>query len=494
MKLRVVGLAVILSGMSLFSHGQIKLTIEQALDIAEENNPQMKTAKLNFERTQLMLEAQRAALKPQFSMTLDPFSYSQSRSFDNRFSEWYTNKSMSSGGVFRSELPILWTDGSLSLINRFNWQNSESMNQNGTNYNKAFTNTLSLQYDQPIFTYNRLKMTIKNLEFDHENSKISYALQRLRTEQNITGQFYRVYMAQNNLDISKAEYENVKKNYDIIKDKVEAEMSAREELLQAEINLANSESSVETRDVTLKNAKDALKQTLGMSLNEDIEVLADIKVVPILVNPEKAIQCGLSSRMELRQREISIEQADMAMISEKARNEFKGDIRLSLGIAGDNEQLGQIYTNPTQSPRVSISFNVPIFDWGQKKARIQAQKTAQTVAQLNYENEKISIELDVRQTIRSLENLRSQISIQEKTVRNSQNTYELNEIRYREGDLTGMQMSLFQTQLSNAQSSLVSAKINYMTELLNLKIITLYDYEKDKPIVPMQELSFMTTR
>ena len=494
LKSKIVWFVVFWAGISFFSFAQITLTIEKALEIAEENNPQMQNSKLSYERTQYLLEAQRASLKSQFSMSIDPFSYSQTRSFDNRFSEWYTNKSLSSNGTFRVEQPILLTDGVLALTNRFGWQDSESTTQAGTSINKAFTNNLQLRFDQPIFTYNRRKMELARLEYNHENSGISYALQRLNTESRITSQFYQVYMAQNNLAISKEEYENARQNYEIVKDKVDADLLAREELFQAEVNYATAESSVESSTVTLNNAKDVLKQTLGMPMSEDINVEADIVVIPMNVDPEKAIQSGLLSRMELRQREINMELEELAMITTKASNEFSGNISLSVGITGDNQRFSNIYDNPTQSPRVSISFNIPIFDWGQRRARIQAQKTAQTIAKLDYENTKVDIELAIGQSLRSLANLSTQIGIEEKSVRNTQQTYELYQIRYREGDLTGLQMSQYQTQLSNARTRFVRAQINYKNELLNLKILTLYDFENDRPIVPVRELSNLTIR
>jgi outer membrane protein TolC len=198
--------------------------------------------------------------------------------------------------------------------------------------------------------------------------------------------------------------------------------------------------------------------------------------------------------MELRQREISIELADLQMIQTKALNEFRGDLSLSVGITGDNENFGNIYEKPTNSPRVSISFAIPIFDWGEKKARVRAQKTAQTIAQLQHENEKIDIELNIRQVCRKLENLRTQMNIREKNVRNAQLTYDLNQIRYREGDLTGMQMSQFQTQLSNSLVSQLQTQIDYKIELLNLKILSLYDFEKDTPLVPVKELDKFITQ
>ncbi len=484
-------LLLFLAGIAISSraYAQEPLTIEQALDIAEENNPDLKASKLNLERYQQNLVAQRASMKSRFSLDLTPVNYSRSRRFDNRLSQWYTNETLNTSGTFMVSQPILLTDGEISLINTFGWQDNQSIVEGMENRNRAFSNDLYLRLNQPIFTYNRRKMEMKQIEFDYENAGIRYALQRLNTERSITNQFYTVYMAQNNLAISREELENSEQSFDIIKNKVEADLSAREELYQAELNLANAQSAVEERIVALENAKDQLKQTLGIPLSEDIEVKAEIEVSPVAVDLTHAVQSGLDSRMELRQREIDIELAALQMIQTKSLNEFKGDISLSIGIIGDHERLHNIYDNPTQNPRISVSLTVPIFDWGEKRARVRAQKVAQTLAKLEQENLKIDIELDVRQTWRRLENLRTQIDIAETSVRNAQLTYDINLTRYREGDLTGMEISQFQTQLSNRKIAYAQALINYKIELLNLKILALYDFEKHEPIVPIRDLS-----
>jgi outer membrane protein TolC len=383
--------------------------------------------------------------------------------------------------------PILMTDGEISLINTFGWQDNQSTVEGMDNRNRAFSNDLYLRLTQPIFTYNRRKMELRQIEFDYENAGIRYALQRLNTERSITNQFYSVYMAQNNLSISKEELENTKQSFEIIQNKVEADLSAREELYQAELNLANAQSAVEERNVSLENAKDQLKQTLGMALDDDIEVTVVIEVSPVAVNLVQAVESAMNSRMELRQREIDIELAELQMIQTKSLNEFRGDISLSIGIIGDHERFGNLYDNPTQNPRVAVSLAVPIFDWGEKKARVRAQRVAQTLARLEQENLRTDIELDVRQTWRRLENLRTQIDIAEKSVRNAQLTYDINLTRYREGDLTGMEINQFQTQLSNRKITYAQALINYKIELLNLKILTLHDYENERPIVPIRE-------
>ncbi|NDV64517.1 TolC family protein [Bacteroides sp. 224] len=488
-RMKKIILAVsILMGTSSLVYGQEVLTLERTMDIAAQNSPNLRTSFMNLERYQQNLIAQRASLKSKFLLNITPIDYSKRSNFDSFNSKWYNSENFNSNGTFRIEQPILWTDGLVSLTNTFGWQNGSSSSQKEGS-NKKFNNNLSLRLEQPIFTYNRRKMELRRIEFDLENANISYALQRLNTEKQITNQFYMVYMAQSNLEISKEELTNAQQSYDIIKNKVEADLAAKDELFQAELNLATANSSVEERIVSLSNAKDQLKQTLGMGLDEDIVVFAEVKINEVEVDLNKAIEQGLNSRLELRQREIATEELDFQMITTKALNEFKGNVDLSFGFTGVNEKFEHIYKDRMQSPTISVSFSVPLFDWGEKKARIRAQKIAQQINRLEAHEERKDIELNIRQTWRSLENLKTQIRIAEQNVRNAQLTYDLNIIRYREGDITGMDMNQFQTQLSSKKMTYSQALINYKIELLNLKILSLYDFENNMAIVPLKDIN-----
>jgi outer membrane protein len=465
---------------------QETLTLDKALQYAETGSPDLQKSKLNLERNQKNLEAQRAALKSKFSLDVSPVDYTNTRRFDQRFSQWYTNESFASNGTFRVEQPILVTDGTLSLINRFGWQSSTSDYSGASVTNKSFTNNLYLNLNQPLFTYNRTKLQLKQLELSLENANISYAMQRLNLERNVTQYYYSVYMAQKDLGIAKEELANTQKSYDIIKNKVDAGLAASEELYQAELNLATSKSSLQTSEVQFENAKDDLKLYLGMDLFQDMVVLADVASNPIPVNLEKAIEYGLSSRMELRQREIDIENSQFSMIQTKALNEFKGDLNLAYGIIGDNEKLNNIFDIPTKNPQVSLSFTIPLYDWGEKKARIAAQEASIKTSEINLDQQKKQIIIDIRQVYRNLQNQQNQIEIAKQNERNAQLTYEINLQRYENGDLTGMDLNLYQTQLSQKKIAYSQALINYKVELLNLKIQTLYDFVKNEPVIPAE--------
>jgi len=475
---------IMLAGIS-GAKAQEALTLDKALSIAESQSPDLQLSILNLERFQKNLEAQRAALKSRFALEVAPVEYSNQRRFDTRVSEWYTNENFNSNARFVVSQPILWTDGTISLSNEFGWQSSNS-SSSGFSESEVFYNNLYLNLNQPLFTYNRLKLDLKVLELNLENANINYAMQRLNLERNVTQFFYNVYMAQMNLSIAKEELENTQKSYDIIVNKVQAGLAAREELYQAELNLATSKSSLQNNEVSFENAKDQLKLYLGMDLFEDILILADISANPVPVDLDRAIENGLNSRMELRQREIDIENSQFDLIQTKSLNEFRGDLNLRVGITGDHPELNQIFDNTTKSPSVALSFNIPLFDWGEKKARIAAAEAAIQSQQLNFSEEKKQIIVGIREVFRNIQNQLNQIEIAKQNERNAQLTYEINLERYENGDLTGMDLNLFQTQLSEKKITYSQALINYKIELLNLKIQSLYDFEKGEEILPSE--------
>ena len=79
--------AVFFMATSFSTSSQTVLTIERALEIAETNSPELRTSLYNLERYELLLLAQKASLKSQFSLSLNPISYTQTRSFDQRVSQ-----------------------------------------------------------------------------------------------------------------------------------------------------------------------------------------------------------------------------------------------------------------------------------------------------------------------------------------------------------------------------------------------------------------------
>jgi len=115
---------------------------------------------------------------------------------------------------------------------------------------------------------------------------------------------------------------------------------------------------------------------------------------------------------------------------------------------------------------------------------MEASNANLEMTKVDLQNQKNDIIINIRKTYRNLQNLENQIEIAQQNVKNAELTYEINLERYRNGDLTSIDLNRFQSQLSDKKSALASALINYKIELLNMKILSLYDFEHQQPVIP----------
>jgi len=463
------------------------LTLEQALRVAEQQSPTMRKVTLSRERSRQTLNAQKAATKAHFSLNLDPLQYSNNLNFDDRYSSWYSYEYLSSSGSLSISQPIVATNTTLTLSNVFGWQQSFSDYMGTAASDQSFVNDLYISLRQPLFTYNAQKMTIKQLELDVEQSNISYALAKLTQEQYVSSLFYSVYMSQLQLDIAGEELKNTQQSRNIVADKVKEGMMANVELYQADLNLATARSTIKNRQVSLENALIRFKQFVGMDLDTPILVLASIESNDTLqIDLSKAVKRGLDARMELRQRKIDVEYQQFNLTQVKEYNDLDGSIALSLGLKGNNGALQRVYDKPSKSPSIGISFSVPLYDWGERKARIKAQEASLRSSQIDLETERIGIRVEIEEIVRNIENFRSQIDIERQNQRNAELAYDISMEKYTNGDLTSMDLNLYQSQLSNRRIALVQAKINFKQALLSLKVATLFDLEQQQPVVALK--------
>mgnify|MGYP000067277212 FL=1 len=487
---KITSISLIISGFLMLCSGstfaQEILTLEKALEIAYQQSPSIIQSKMSLEQSELALIQQKASLKSQFSLNLSPFQYTRSTSFDNYNTQWYTRKSMSSGLDFRISQPIKWTDGTLTLSNSFNWQDDD--NQSFGAKSTSFSNNLSLNLEQPIFTYNKTKMQLKRLEFNLEKAKIQYALSQLNIEKNVTSAFYGVYQAYKRLVTAREAFQSQKENYELIKNKVEQGLIAQEELFQAEVTLATNENSLADTEMSYENTKDQFKQTLGLPLDIDISILPNIQIDPVQVDVNQAVKYALDQRMEIRQQQIAIEEGIFSLIEAKDNNKFKGSISARVGLMGQGDKFNGAFSKPDDNETIGVTLTVPLWDWGARKANIRSSELSNENTEISNAEERKSIMLDVRQLCRELPKLLRQIDIARQTVSNAERTYDINVEKYRNGALTGMELKNQQTQLTDAKNALTDAIISYKLRLLDLKIQTLWDFQNNKSYLPVDLL------
>ena len=471
----------LISGAGVLAGGE-ELTLEMALNIAFQNSPAIRQASLQLEVNRRNLWAEQAGLKSQFSLSITPYRTSSSRVFSELTSSYNTQTQTRTSTAFTIRQPIKWTDAELRITDQFNWQEASSSFTGGVKQS-SFSNSLTASLSQPLFTYNRTKMQIKELELSLENAQLAYVIQKLQIERQVTQQFLNLYYSRMSIQISQEEYKNAMESLDIIQDKVDAGISAPEEFYQADITKDNSLASLENKIIQHENSLDAFKILLGLELEDLIDVSADIQKKIVEVDLEKAITHGLENRMELRQMDIEIQRAMHDLIVAGAENEFSASLNLSFGLTGTNPQFSGLYDSPNTDRLIALTLDIPLFDWGQRKHHLAATRAQIETVKISAEEEIKSIKTEIREAYRSLMNQKRQIEIAEKSIKNAELTYAINLERYRNGDLSSKDLQFYQLQLSQQRLSLVQALINNKLALLDLKIRTLWDFENNRSIL-----------
>jgi outer membrane protein TolC len=461
------------------------LTLDKALEFAFRNSPSIQEAAFRLQTSAENLKAQQAGLKSQFSITLNPISISDTRTFSDLTSSYNTQSITKTAASFSVRQPIKWTDGTLTITDSFNWQESSSSFVGGAKAG-AYSNSLYLKFSQPLFTYNRTTMQIRELELSLENAQLNYDLQKLSIERQVTQQFLNLYYDRESVKIAQEQFKNADEQLKIMESKVQAGISAQGELYEADLTRLNSQSDLENKQITYENAMDSFKILVGMQLDRDIEILTDIRKHLVDVDLQKAMAHGLENRMELRQKDISIQTALDDLIQAGAQNEFKAQVDLTLGLTGVNQAFKNIYDSANVDQVVALTLNIPVFDWGQKKHVLAASQAQVDTQRLSLDEQKNQIQLDVRQAYRNLQNQKLQIEIAEKNTKNAQLTYDINLEQYKSGDLSSKDMQFYQQQLSTQKLSQVSALINYKLALLDIKIRSLWDFENNISVVSKQ--------
>ncbi len=462
-----------------------ELTLEKALEIAFKNSPSIQAAAYNLDISQHNLNAQIAGNKSQFNLTLTPYQYSNAKVFNELTSKYNIQELTRSDARFTITQPIKWTDGEITLTNVFGWQEASS-SYTGSIKESTFNNSLYLTLSQPLFTYNRLQMVITELELSLENAQLSFAIQKLQIERSVTQQFLNLFYSLRTLEIAEQQLVNATESYQIIESKVNAGISAPEELYQADLTRANSQANVQNQHMQYENSQDSFKVLLGLPLENELTIVADIRKSLVDVDLAQAIDHGLTFRMELRQNDIAIQNALHDLIQAGAVNEFKADVMATLGLTGTDPGFGQIYNSPNVDKGVRITVNIPLFDWGRKKQMLASSQARIDSQRLSASEEIKSIKLEIRQAHRSLQNQKTQIEIAEKNVINAQLTYDINLERYQGGDLSAYDMQIYQLQLTQEQLDEVQALINYKLALLDMKIRTLWDFENNLSVIDIK--------
>jgi outer membrane protein len=228
-------------------------------------------------------------------------------------------------------------------------------------------------------------------------------------------------------------------------------------LAQEQVRLAQAQTASEQAVLNLQRVV-GLPLGSALTLTDALQFTTDA-----LPSIETAVAQAGQNRPEVRIAEAQVTQSDYERRAVRAEQlpslDFVGDYGVS-GITPTNTDL------PTR--RVAIQLNVPVFNGGLTRGRLAVAASRQRQADLELGSIRGQVEEDVRLAFAALRTTTEQVRAADQTVVLSTRELEMARDRFRAGVGDNIEVVTAQTALSNAREAQVTALAQYNAARLNL--------------------------
>jgi outer membrane protein TolC len=378
------------------------------------------------------------------------------------------------GVNFSLQQPIKATGGQIwvnSIYNYFNDISASSKQWNGTPVN--------IQLNQPLFSFNQLKWDRVIEPIKYEESKRDYAEGMEQISHDAATLFFTVLQEQVNLQIAKYNLANNDTIYKIEKQRYNIGTTSEDKLLQVELQLLRSRQDAAQANLNLQTASLQLRTFIGLRNGESFQLVIPEKIPEFDVQEDEALELAKKTRsayIAFERRKTEAER-DVA----QARGQlYQVAVTASYGLNNVGVGLSDIYQNPSKQQLANITFNVPLVDWGRRKAIMKTAYANKKLQDYIIAQDEITFEQEILTQVRQFEMLRLSLEITQKSDEVALDRYKVSQNRYLIGkiDITNLNIAL--TEKDNAKRSYIQALKSFWTAFFDLRRLTLYDFANRK--------------
>jgi multidrug efflux system outer membrane protein len=176
----------------------------------------------------------------------------------------------------------------------------------------------------------------------------------------------------------------------------------------------------------------------------------------------------LINRPDVRQAEQNLRGANANIGA--ARAAFFPTITLTGSYGYDSPALNSLFKSASQAWSFGGSLDLPIFDWGQRKARLDLSKAQQQELIATYQKSVQTAFREVSDALVARHRFEEEIAADEETVNSNRNLAETTELRYQNGVSTYLEVLDARRDLFSAQQALIQLKSNSLQNSVTLYI------------------------
>jgi len=467
---------------SLFSDdlpAQNVFTIEEVIHRAQTQSPAFKQTETLRETKYWVYRSFRTNYNPQVQMnnlgggTLFSNSITQIRQPDGSFLYLPVNQ-INPGINFALQQPIQWTGGTIAVNSNYNYFKDIS-----AKYTQWNGSPMNISLFQPVLSYNRFKWDKKIEPIRYEESKREYAEGMEQIGKDAVTFFFNVMVAQVNLQIANYNLVNNDTIYKIEQGRYNIGTTSEDKLLQVELQLLRSRQDVGLANLSLQTTSLDLRTYIGLRNGESFTLILPDQIPTIEVSEDEAIEHAKQTRMDFVAFERRKLEAEAGVAYARGQL-YQVGISATYGLNNVGSTFNDLYRNPTKQQTANVTFNIPILDWGRRRAKMQTAYANKRFLDYAIAQDEVTFEQQILTKVRQFKMLYLQLEITKKSDEVALKRYNVAQNRYLIGkiDITNLNIAL--REKDDAKRSYITAIKDFWTAYFDLRKLTLYDFAERK--------------
>ncbi|WP_375515069.1 TolC family protein [uncultured Nostoc sp.] len=394
----------------------VPISLAQALELARRNNRDLQVALLQLERSRSQLRESQAALFPTLDINSD---------VTNRGNGFTNNPSQGS---------------------------------------TSFNGSAQLNYN--AYTSGNREATIQAAEEQLRVDQLNVENQSLTISLNTTTQYYNLQQADEQVRINRAAVENAQASLRDTLAREQAGVGTRFDVLQAQVNLANSQQELTNAISQQQIARRQLATLLSLSESVDISAADRVQIAGLWPQTvEQSIVQAFQNRPELEQ------QLAQRNISEQQRRQALSQLGPQISLAANYNLLDQYNdgVSITDGYSLGLNGNLTLFEGGAARARAAQSRANIAIAETQFASQRDLIRFDVEQYYSQLQSNLNNVQTSSVALNQAREALNLARLRFQAGVGTQTEVIDAENDLTRAEGNRVAAILDYNRALANLQ-------------------------
>lgn len=470
------------------------LTLEEAVQIALENNLDLKVARMTPQLQDYALLSLQAAFRPTVSGTLNQTHSATPNTDANQIVSTLINNQQNYTTTYAQTLGFWGASYNANFTSGRTANNNPSQTRNPN-----LSATTRFQYTQPLlanFKIDANRNALRTQQVTRQTADITLQQTIENTKASVRTAYWTLRQTIEAIEIQKRSLDLAQRQYEDNKTKVEIGTMAPIDIVQNESTIAGLEQGVLNATINWKTAELALKRLL-VGGNEDplyqqtlnpSDLPGNLERVPVDI--PKAVQTALGERTDLQITRKNIESSQFTLqlrknallpslnmttsyqLQGQGGNTYTVDritgVRTLQSPGGYGDALSQIGGFDAPTWTVAANFTYPLGMVSAKAAFAQAQIQLQQ-SQANLKAQELTVSTDVTNAGLAVQNAYLQLEAARKTREAQEKTAAATQTRFDNGMSTNFEIATAVNNLTTARLNELNAVIRYVNAIADFE-------------------------